>query len=58
MRWARKAEMCVRVHPDDGCCNGRDKERTVSVDDMDAIIPQMGFADEGGTKARPGLAAD
>ena len=58
MGWSRETEVCVRVCIEDGGSNGIDEKRTKLVPHVDAIIPQMRFADECFGEADSRLPAD
>ena len=48
----------MRIHAEDGRSDGADVERPKSVGDVDAVAPQMRFADERLSVADTGLSAD
>ena len=50
--------MDVGIHTKDGCCDGVDEEWSESVNDVDSVFPQMGFADESFREADSGFPAD
>ena len=45
-RWTWERKVGMRIHAKDGCCNSIDEERPKAVNDVDAVFPYMGFADE------------